>query len=396
MGFALVAAVVAAAALAAAPAKPGAPRAEDLKPLYANASDVAEGKRVAESACATCHGINGISTVENVPHLAGQRAAYLYAEVNSYRSGARASSAMGSAVKFLNDDALVHATAYYASLDPPSPLAANAKTAAPRADPLQAGKTASAACAGCHGDNGTSKTAGTPSLAGLGAKYLVAAMAAYKSGKRKSDAMQPFAAMLSDTDASNVALYFAAQKRSAPTPATGSAAAGKTAAASCSGCHGENGESPGEDTPALASQDAQYIAAALKAYKTGARGDDTMKSVVSALDEATMRNLGAYYASLAAGAPKGRKSLSLAELTQRCDLCHGVNGNSTDPRLPALASQRLDYLQKVLQQYRTEERRSSSMHAMTELLTDADVENLANHYARQKARAVVYVPMPAK
>ena len=50
----------------------------------------------------------------------------------------------------------------------------------------------------------------------------------------------------------------------------------------------------------------------------------------------------------------------------------------------------------MLQQYRTEERHSSQMHAMTDLLTDADVENLANYYARQKARAVVYVPMPAK
>jgi cytochrome c553 len=36
------------------------------------------------------------------------------------------------------------------------------------------------------------------------------------------------------------------------------------------------------------------------------------------------------------------------------------------------------------------------MAAMSEMLTEADVENLAAHYARQSARGVVYVILPAK
>jgi cytochrome c553 len=36
------------------------------------------------------------------------------------------------------------------------------------------------------------------------------------------------------------------------------------------------------------------------------------------------------------------------------------------------------------------------MAAMSGVLTDADLENLAAHYARQKARAVVYVMLPSK
>jgi cytochrome c553 len=36
------------------------------------------------------------------------------------------------------------------------------------------------------------------------------------------------------------------------------------------------------------------------------------------------------------------------------------------------------------------------MAAMSEMLTEADVENLAAHYARQRARAVVYVTLPAR
>jgi cytochrome c553 len=91
-----------------------------------------------------------------------------------------------------------------------------------------------------------------------------------------------------------------------------------------------------------------------------------------------------------------RKPLTTAEWVQRCDRCHGVDGNSTDPRLPALAAQRADYLEKVLHAYRTGERKSPQMAAMSDVLTEADVDNLAAYYARQKARAVVYVMLPAK
>jgi cytochrome c553 len=64
--------------------------------------------------------------------------------------------------------------------------------------------------------------------------------------------------------------------------------------------------------------------------------------------------------------------------------------------MPALAGQRVDYLQKVLQAYRTGARKSPQMAAMSDVLTEADVENLAVYYSRQKARAVVYVPLPGK
>ena len=36
------------------------------------------------------------------------------------------------------------------------------------------------------------------------------------------------------------------------------------------------------------------------------------------------------------------------------------------------------------------------MAAMSEGLTEADVGNLAAYYARQKARTVVYIALPAK
>ena len=371
---------------------------DDLRAAYANSADVAEGKGVADVSCSGCHGANGISSTKDVPNLAGQRPGYLYLELRAYQSGARGNSTMSAVVKNLNDNALVKAAAYYASLDPAQPSSTgSAKPAPAQLDPVQAGKAAAAACAGCHGDAGISKISGTPNLVGLDPKYLVAAMKSYKSGQRKNDVMKSMISAVTDADLSNIALYYALQKPArAQTPAAGDQAAGKAAAAACAGCHGDKGVSANPANPGLAGQDAQYIAAALKAYKDGARSDETMKGLAATLDETAVKNLAAVYANQQPQPTNVRKPLTTAEWAQRCDRCHGVNGNSTDPRLPALAAQRVEYLEKTLHAYRTGERKSPQMAAMSEGLTAGDVENLAAYYARQKARAVVYVALPAK
>ena len=368
----------------------------ELRTLYANSQDVAEGKRIVESSCAGCHGANGVSESPGVPHLAGQRPAYLYLELKAYQAGVRGESAMNNVVRPLSDDALFKAAAYFASLDPPQTSAANSANAtAP--DPVQAGKTAAAGCAGCHGDGGISKTPGMPSLVGLDPKYLVAAMKAYKSGQRKNDMMKPMLASVTDASMNNIALYFGLQKPArAQTPAAGDKAAGETAAAACAGCHGSDGVSGNPATPSLAGQDATYIASALQAYKQGARSDETMKGLAASLDDSAVKNVAAFYAGQEPKQPNVRKPLTAEEWAERCDRCHGINGNSADPRLPALAAQRLDYLEKVLQAYRTGARRSPQMAAMSDVLTDQDITNIAAYYTRQKARGVVFVILPSK
>ena len=370
---------------------------DELRSLNVTPQDVAEGKRLADSSCSRCHGTNGVSNMKGVPHLAGQRPAALYLDLRAYQSGVRSDKAMDGTIKFLSDDALVKVAAFYASLDPAQPSAANGAKVVAKPDPVQAGKAAAASCGGCHGDAGVSKTAGMPSLVGFDPKYFIAAMNAYKSGQRKHDMMKSFAAGIRDADLNNIALYYALQKPGrAQTPAPGDEAAGKAAAAACSGCHGDGGVSGNPTTPSLAGQDAQYFAAAMRAYKDGSRKEATMKGLAAALDESAIRNMAAFYAARQPQPPKVRRPLTLAELAERCDRCHGINGNSTDPRSHMLAAQRADYLEKVLHAYRKGERKSQAMAAMADILTEADVENLAAHYARQKARAVVYVSIPAK
>ena len=164
----------------------------------------------------------------------------------------------------------------------------------------------------------------------------------------------------------------------------------------CSGCHGENGVSANAATPSLAGQDPEYIAAATKAYKDGSRADDTMKGIASALDEKAMRDLAAFFASQSPQAVNVRKPLTTAEWVERCDRCHGVNGNSTEPAVPALASQRADWLETVLGNYRSGARKSAAMSAMTSGLSEGDIKDIAAYYSRQSARPVTYILLPGK
>jgi cytochrome c553 len=367
----------------------------ELQTLFATPEDIAQGKALYESACTGCHGANGISELPNVPHLAGQRSAYLYIELKAYQSAARGDNPMNAEVKFLSDDALLKVSAYFASLDPPQ-AAAPDKTKA-EADPVQAGKTAAAACAGCHGDAGVSAIPGTPSLAGLDPKYTVAAMKAYKSGLRQNDLMKSMVASVDDQSMENIALFYALQKPArSQAPAAGDKAAGATAAAGCAGCHGSDGVSANSAFPSLAGQDASYLAGALAAYKQGTRKDETMKGLAAALDDDAAKNLAAFFTSQEPKTPDVHKPLSTEDWALRCDRCHGINGNSIDPRLPALAAQRADYLEKILNDYRTGARKSPRMAAMSDVLTDRDISGLAAYYAHKTARPVVFMTVAPK
>lgn len=376
------------------PVKPGSN--DELRAAYATSQDIAEGKRVAAASCASCHGMDGISKTKETPHIAGQRPGYMYMELRVYQSGGRGNTAMNNSVRFLSDDALVKVAAYYASLDSAPPAPKSTKRAAAKKDPIAAGKAAAAGCGGCHGENGISSVPGMPSLVGFDPKYFVSAVNAYKDGRRKHDMMKTLVSAISNKELENIALFYAMQKPAkAKTPSPGDQTAGKTAASACASCHGEGGVST-SSAPSLAGQDAQYFVTAMKEYKNGSRPDEAMKGPAASIDETTIKNMAAYYANQAPQPPKFRKPLTIEQLAARCDRCHGVDGNSTDPRSPALAAQRADYLEKVMLAYRKGDRRSSAMTAMLDNVSDEAIEELAVHYSRQKARTVVYVPLPSK
>lgn len=379
-------------------ARAQAGKAEDLKAVYATPADIAEGKRLARTACAQCHGLDGVSTAKGVPHIAGQRPGYMLVELRAYQKGVRKETPMNASVKFLSDDALVKVTAYYASLDPAPPSPPSGGKASAIMDPVQAGKVLAADCGGCHGDAGVSTTPGMPSLVGFDTKYFVGTLKAYKSGQRKNDIMKSLVSGMSEADMENLALYYGLIKP--PTkkeaPLNASQSAGKAAAAACEGCHGPGGVSPSPANPSIAGQEPNYFVTVMQAYKAGTRPDETMKGVAAGLDDKTIKDLAAYYAVQEAKRAKVAKPLTVSEWAQRCDRCHGINGNSADPMVSAIAGQRADYLEEVLHAYRTKARTSPAMAAMAASLSAGDVAKISVHYAQQKPRAFVFMPVPAK
>jgi cytochrome c553 len=134
----------------------------------------------------------------------------------------------------------------------------------------------------------------------------------------------------------------------------------------------------------------------MRAYRDGSRTDPVMKAPAAATDDNAVKDIAAYYANQRPQPPRVKKPLTTAELAQRCDRCHGVNGNSTDPRSPALAAQRGDYLENAMRAYRKGERKSKAMAAMLDGLSDAEIAALAAHYASQRARSVLFVFLPEK
>ena len=80
--------------------------------------------------------------------------------------------------------------------------------------------------------------------------------------------------------------------------AAGDAAAGKAKAALCAGCHGAQGISMSPDIPNLAGQKELYLAKSIRDYKSGARKNPMMASVVGMIADSDVDNLAAYFASL--------------------------------------------------------------------------------------------------
>jgi cytochrome subunit of sulfide dehydrogenase len=75
-------------------------------------------------------------------------------------------------------------------------------------------RSLAATCANCHGTNGKAQEgSAVVTLAGLPKEYIIAQMAAFKSGERPATIMHQLAKGYTDAQISDVAGYFAAQKK---------------------------------------------------------------------------------------------------------------------------------------------------------------------------------------
>jgi len=161
-------------------------------------------------------------------------------------------------------------------------------------------------------------------------------------------------------------------------PLVGDANAGKSKAAVCSACHGANGVAPTSMFPNLAGQRAEYLYWQLVEFKREARPESPMTSQVANLDDATLRDLAAYFASLAPPAPATQSAASRgatlyregdpARGTPPCQGCHGADGgghpwaerDAAYRTYPRLRAQHGDYVAQRLRDFRDGKHVSSS------------------------------------
>jgi len=166
-------------------------------------------------------------------------------------------------------------------------------------------------------------------------------------------------------------------------------AAGKEKAELCTGCHGENGISQIENIPSLAGQPDPFVQWQLVFFRSGTRKNEQMQPIVEQIDNNDIRNLGAYFASLAPpkALPDDNPDLSRkgaqSAAGRRCASCHGDNYAGTNV-VARLAGQREEYLLKALHDYKSGARSGGGMAAMAEVaypLSDEEITALAHYIA---------------
>ena len=173
-----------------------------------------------------------------------------------------------------------------------------------------------AQCIGCHGIKGYQasfpEVHRVPMISGQSAKYIAAALNAYKTGDRKHPTMRGIADALSEQDITDISAYYEKHGRDAgakPLPEKASREPSQAVAAllqkgNCISCHGANFSKPIDPSyPKIAGQHRDYLFVALKAYRiennpTQGRNNGVMGGIVKQFSNAELRAMANYIGSL--------------------------------------------------------------------------------------------------
>lgn len=189
--------------------------------------------------------------------------------------------------------------------------AEEAKPAAAAAKPdLAKGQTtATNVCAACHTSDGSRGSPANPIIQGQHPEYLAKQLIEFKNGKRANPIMQGMAAALSEADMKNVAAFYSSKQpkpgfaKNKDSVALGEkiyrgGIADRTVPA-CAGCHGPSGAGIPSQYPRLSGQHADYTAAQLNAFRSGARANSAqMTGVAAKMNDKEIKAVSDYIAGL--------------------------------------------------------------------------------------------------
>jgi len=176
-------------------------------------------------------------------------------------------------------------------------------------DPARVDEIVQGKCFICHGADGESSSPVFPRLAGQHAGYIERQLADYKSGRRKSSAMQPMVEDLTPADFKLLGAFYESRKPQPHAVADSELAqVGRfvflrgnpfSGVAACSTCHGPTGGGTAT-LPRLAGQHAQYTENQLKAFNKRERTNDNavMHAIASKLSELELKAVSSYISGL--------------------------------------------------------------------------------------------------
>ena len=166
----------------------------------------------------------------------------------------------------------------------------------------------------------------------------------------------------------------------------------------CGTCHGTRGNNTNPKFPLLAGQNANYLAAQLKAFHSQTRGDPDaigyMWGMASELDDGTISALAAYYAtqkpevSVAvspATVARGREIYEHgvpAQGVPACSTCHGPDAHGMAD-FPRLAGQHSQYILKQLSSFQSNMRNVAIMHGVAQNLQLQEMQSVAAYLQAQ-------------
>lgn len=78
-------------------------------------ADPAVGRKTAQQ-CQTCHGIEGVGKMPDVPNIGGESADYLTTQLQHFRSGERKHEQMSIIAQGLSDEDIANVAAWYSSI----------------------------------------------------------------------------------------------------------------------------------------------------------------------------------------------------------------------------------------------------------------------------------------
>jgi len=244
------------------------------------------GKKLA-AACATCHSADGNSKISGTPNLAGQQPRYLVAAIQEYLHAERKQSPMHPMLRSLGKLETESLALYFASQTP-------AERPAPSFGNPAAGEPLSAVCGGCHGANGVSTDSATPSLASQDPTYLVEAIKAYRTTRKRED-MRTYVTGLSEKDIENIAAFYSVQKSR---PAEKGQTIVGDLTAKCNRCHSpEADKNPALTVPRIRGQDKDYLIMALRAYRDDRRESSMMHRMSLPYSDSIIESLSSFYAT---------------------------------------------------------------------------------------------------